>query len=85
MEGNNCAWKLIFVVETAQNTVYTEIANMRYEEFNNMQLLQLNTHDPLLEMGIIRSRSRKIIFKNHQDSLVNFISLCMYIHVSAPV
>ena len=53
MEGNNCAWKLIFVVETAQITVYTEIANMRYKEFNDMQLLQLNTHGPLLKMGII--------------------------------
>ena len=53
MERNNCAWKLIFVVETAQNTVYTEIANMRYKEFNDMQLLQLNIHDPLLKMGII--------------------------------
>ena len=41
------------MVKTAQNIVYTEIANMRYEDFNNMQLLQLNTHDPLLKMGVI--------------------------------
>ena len=53
MEGNNCARKLIFVVETAQNTVYTEIANIRYKEFNHMQLLQLNTQDPQLKMGVI--------------------------------
>ena len=53
VEGNNCTRKLIFVVETAQITVYTEIANMRYKEFNDMQLLQLNTHGPLPKMGII--------------------------------
>ena len=53
VEGNKRIQKLNSVVEKAQLTVYSEIANMHYEEFNKMHLLQLNTYGPLHKMGKI--------------------------------